>query len=179
MGESFYSETKGYMEMILRNYPNCLILRVRMPISDDLIHRNFVTKIVKYERVVNIPNSMTVLYEMLPASLAMTKKGLSGVYNFTNPGVISHNEVLDLYTKYVDPTYKYKNFTIEEQSKVLKAGRSNNELDSTKLMRDMPEGVKINDIKTAVELCMQRMQKNLTEDLGTLPDNLPKEVRKN
>ena len=82
--ESFYSETKGYMEQMLKCYPNCLILRVRMPISDDLFHRNFVTKIVKYERVVNIPNSMTVLTEMLPLSLAMAKDNLRGVYNFTN-----------------------------------------------------------------------------------------------
>jgi len=172
--ESFYSETKGYMEKMLKHYPSSLILRVRMPISDDLIHRNFVTKIVKYERVVNIPNSMTVLTEMLPASLAMAKKGLTGVYNFTNPGVISHNEVLDLYTKYIDPTYTYKNFTVEEQSKILKAGRSNNELDTTKLMRDMPEGIVINDIKTACDLCFQRMKVNLTE-MGWLPDNMPKE----
>merc|ERR1712029_984278 len=159
--ESFYSQTKGYMEPMLKCYPNCI------------------TKIVKYERVVNIPNSMTVLYEMLPASLAMAKKGLTGVYNFCNPGVISHNECLDLYAKYIDHTYTYKNFTLEEQSKVLKAGRSNNELDAAKLLRDMPEGVKINDIKTAVELCMQRMQKNLPKEMGPLPDSLPKEVRKN
>lgn len=172
--ESFYSETKGYMENLLKNYPNCLTLRVRMPISDDLFHRNFVTKIVKYERVVNIPNSMTVLTEMLPASLAMAKKGLTGVYNFTNPGVISHNQVLDLYTKYVDPTYHYANFTVEEQSKILKAGRSNNELDTTKLMKDMPEGIVINDIQTACDLCFQRMKVNLTE-MGWLPDNMPKE----
>lgn len=172
--ESFYSETKGYMEQLLKSYPNCLTLRVRMPISDDLFHRNFVTKIVKYERVVNIPNSMTVLYEMLPASLAMAKSGLTGVYNFTNPGVISHNQVLDLYTKYIDPTYHYKNFTIEEQSKILKAGRSNNELDTTKLMRDMPEGIEINDILTACDLCFQRMKVNLTK-MGWLPDNMPKE----
>mmetsp|Transcript_19171 Transcript_19171/g.23752 ORF Transcript_19171/g.23752 Transcript_19171/m.23752 type:complete len:314 (+) Transcript_19171:119-1060(+) len=172
--ESWYSETKGYMEQMLKVYPNCLILRVRMPISDDLFHRNFVTKIAKYERVVNIPNSMTVLTEMLPASLAMAKAHLTGVYNFTNPGVISHNEVLDLYTKYIDSTYFYNNFTVDEQAKILKAGRSNNELDTTKLMRDMPEGVKINDIKTAVELCFQRMKVNL-EKIGWLPDNMPKE----
>jgi 3,5-epimerase/4-reductase len=175
--ESFYSETKGYMEQLLKCYENCLILRVRMPISDDLIHRNFVTKIVKYERVVNIPNSMTVLTEMLPASLAMAQKGLTGVYNFTNPGVISHNEVLDLYTKYIDPTYTYKNFSVEEQAKVIKAGRSNNELDTTKLMADMPEGIVINDIKTACDLCFQRMKVNLT-DLGWLPDNMPAEFKR-
>lgn len=171
---SFYSKTKGYMEPMLKCYPNCLILRVRMPVSDDLIHRNFVTKIVKYERVINIPNSMTILHEMLPASLAMAKAGLTGVYNFTNPGVISHNEVLDLYTKYIDPTYHYKNFTVEEQAKVIKADRSNNELDTTKLLRDMPEGVKITPIKESFEQCFIRMKANLTE-MGWLPDNMPKE----
>lgn len=176
--ESWYSETKGYMEQMLKVYPNCLILRVRMPISDDLFHRNFVTKIAKYERIVNIPNSMTVLTEMLPASLAMAKAGLTGVYNFTNPGVISHNEVMDLYIKYIDSTYTYTNFTVDEQAKILKAGRSNNELDTTKLMADMPEGVVLNDIKTAVELCFQRMKVNL-EKLGWLPDNMPAEFVRN
>lgn len=175
---SFYSQTKGYMEPMLKCYPNCLVLRVRMPVSDDLIHRNFVTKIVKYERVVNIPNSMTILHEMLPASLAMAKKGLTGVYNFTNPGVISHNEVLDLYIKYIDPTYHYTNFTEEEQAQVIKAPRSNNELDTTKLMRDMPDGVEINEIKVAYEKSFQRMKENLTA-MGWLPDNMPAEfVRK-
>jgi len=174
---SFYSETKGYMEQLLKCYPNCLILRVRMPISEDLTHRNFVTKILKYERVVNIPNSMSVLTELLPASLAMAQRGLTGVYNFTNPGVISHNQVLDLYIKYIDPEYTYKNFTLEEQAKVLKSARSNNELDTTKFMRDIPEHVKINDIQTAVELCFQRMKLNL-EKIGLLPDNLPEEFKK-
>ena len=145
--KSFYSETKGYMEQMLKCYPNCLTLRVRMPISDDLIHRNFVTKIVKYERVVNIPNSMTVLTEMLPASLAMAQKGLTGVYNFTNPGVISHNEVLDLYTKYIDPTYIYTNFTVEEQAKVIKAERSNNWLDTTKIVEAMREVGKVTELR--------------------------------
>ncbi|KAL3909393.1 MAG: hypothetical protein SGARI_002619, partial [Bacillariaceae sp.] len=175
---SFYSQTKGYMEPMLKEFPNCLILRVRMPISDDLIHRSFVTKIVKYERVVNIPNSMTILSEMLPASMVRTA-GLTGVYNFTNPGVISHNQVLDLYTKYIDPTYTYKNFTEEEQAKVIKAPRSNNELDTTKLMRDMPEGIVINDIHTAYEKCFQRMAKNLEKEYGgPVPDSLPKEFRR-
>jgi 3,5-epimerase/4-reductase len=166
------------MEPMLKCYPNCLILRVRMPVSDDLIHRNFVTKIVKYEKVVNIPNSMTILHEMLPLSLAMAKKGLTGVYNFTNPGVISHNQVLDLYKKYIDPTYTYQNFTVEEQAKVIKAPRSNNELDTTKLFRDMPEGIVVNEINIAFELCFQRMKENLTK-MGWLPDSMPAEFRRN
>jgi hypothetical protein len=81
---------------------------------------------------------------------------------------------LDLFKKYIDPNFEYKNFSIEEQAKILKADRSNNELDATKLLRDMPEGIVINDIKTAFELCFQRMKVNLLKS-GVLPDNLPKE----
>ena len=108
------------MEDLLKHYPTTCTLRVRMPISDDLSHRNFVTKIVKYDRVVNIPNSMTTLTDMLPVSLVMAERKLTGIYNFCNPGAISHNEVLDLYKKYIDPDYTYTNFSVDEQAKILK-----------------------------------------------------------
>jgi hypothetical protein len=143
---SFYSFTKAMVESLLKNYPHTLTLRVRMPITSDLTSsRNFVYKIAHYEKVVNIPNSMTILDEMLPYSIEMAKRQLTGIYNFTNPGVISHNEVLDLYTKYVDPNYKYQNFTLEEQSKILAAPRSNNELDTTKLQAQFPEMLSIKE----------------------------------
>jgi hypothetical protein len=47
-------------------------------------------------------------------------------------------------------------------------------LDTTKLIRDVPSDVVINDIKTAFDLCFQRMKVNL-EKTGVLPDNLPAE----
>jgi hypothetical protein len=107
------------VESLLREYDNLLQLRLRMPVSRDLANsRNFVFKIVHYEKVVNIPNSMSVLDELLPASVEMARKSLTGIYNFTNPGVISHNEVLGLYKEYVDPQYTWLNFTEEEQAKV-------------------------------------------------------------
>lgn len=45
-------------------------------------------------QVVNIPNSMTVLPELLPMSVEMSRRKLTGIMNFTNPGVVSHNEIL-------------------------------------------------------------------------------------
>ena len=64
-----------------------------MPISEEVMHpRNFIKKIVGYERVVDIPNSMTILPEMIPLSVKLAVRGRTGVYNFTNPGTISHNE---------------------------------------------------------------------------------------
>lgn len=156
---SFYSFTKGLVERLLRFYPNCLVFRVRMPISDDLSPRNFVTKITTYERVVDIPNSMTVLHDMLPIAIKGAQKELTGIYNFTNPGAISHNEVLQLYKEEVDPSFTWQNFTEAEQNKILKAERSNNELDMTKLCKEFPG--EIPEIHEAVRSCMKRMKKNL------------------
>mmetsp|Transcript_9324 Transcript_9324/g.34191 ORF Transcript_9324/g.34191 Transcript_9324/m.34191 type:complete len:266 (+) Transcript_9324:98-895(+) len=90
---SYYSRTKAQVEEMLREYSNALVLRLRMPISDEVMHpRNFIKKIVGYERVVNIPNSMTILPEMVPMAIKLAARGKTGVYNFTNPGTISHNE---------------------------------------------------------------------------------------
>jgi len=171
---SYYSHTKAMVEDMLKVFPTTCTLRVRMPISDDLSSRNFVTKIVKYDKVVNIPNSMTVLTELLPISLIIAERKLTGIYNFCNPGAISHNEVLDLYKQYVDSTYTYKNFSVEEQAKILKAGRSNNTLDHTKLCNALPD-VHFNDIHTAMHGVMKRMKENLEKD-GIWPNNLPKKL---
>jgi len=164
---SFYSLTKGMVEQMLKCYKGVAVLRVRMPISDDLLPRNFLTKISKYERVVNIPNSMTVLFDLLPVSLIMSLRGFAGVYNFTNPGVISHNECLDLYKEYIDTSYTYTNFTVEEQDKILKAERSNNELSGDKLLNSLPD-VNILGIKESMKLVFQRMRENLKNE-GNFP----------
>nr|QBK89631.1 MAG: NAD dependent epimerase/dehydratase [Pithovirus LCPAC001] len=154
---SFYSYTKIMTENILKEY-NALILRIRMPLSDDLHPRNFITKIISYKFIVNIPNSMTNLSELLPVTVKMMETNKVGVFNFTNPGNISHNQILDLYIKYIDPDFKYTNFSLEDQSKILKAGRSNNTLDSSKLVALYPEIPHIS--KSIVEL-FKRMQINL------------------
>jgi len=173
---SFYSKTKGLVEQMLSIYETLLLLRVRMPISDDLSPRNFVTKITKYEKVVNIPNSMTVLTDLLPVSLTMAERKITGIHNFTNPGAISHNQVLDLYKKHVDNDFSYTNFTLEEQDKILAAKRSNNELDATKLVNSVPD-IEIPDIHASMEQVMIRMKENLEKE-GIWPDNLPRKKLK-
>ncbi|UKZ75332.1 hypothetical protein TrVFT333_003013 [Trichoderma virens FT-333] len=156
---SFYSLTKSHVEPILSSYSNCLILRLRMPVSDDLHPRNFVTKLLGYERVVDIPNSNTMLHDLLPASIILAEHGETGVYNFTNPGAISHNEVLTLFKEIVRPEFSWKNFTLDEQAKVIKAGRSNCTLDTTKLVAKL-RGYRyeIPEIHEAYEKCFERMK---------------------
>ncbi|GAX76745.1 hypothetical protein CEUSTIGMA_g4192.t1 [Chlamydomonas eustigma] len=143
---SYYSHTKAIVENLLKEFPNVLTLRVRMPIVESLVYpRNFITKIIKYDRVVDIPNSMTVLPELLPYSIEMAKRRLTGIMNFTNPGVVSHNEILQMYKDYIDPEFEWKNFTLEEQAKVIVAPRSNNLLDTKRIESEFPMILSIKD----------------------------------
>jgi dTDP-4-dehydrorhamnose reductase len=129
---SNYSVVKGFTNELMK-YTDALVLKIRMPIVGYHHPRNFITKITKYEKICSIPNSMTVLDELIPVSIKMMENNETGLYNFTNPGTISHNEILEIYKNFVDSTFKWKNFTIEEQDKILESKRSNNYLDTTKL----------------------------------------------
>nr|XP_010916151.1 trifunctional UDP-glucose 4,6-dehydratase/UDP-4-keto-6-deoxy-D-glucose 3,5-epimerase/UDP-4-keto-L-rhamnose-reductase RHM3 isoform X1 [Elaeis guineensis] len=143
---SFYSKTKAMVEELLKEFENVCTLRIRMPISSDLSNPcNLITKITRYNKVVNIPNSMSVLDELLPLSIEMAKRNYRGIWNFTNPGVASHNEILEMYKKYIDPSFTWVNFTLEEQAKVLAAPRSNCEMDASKLKSVFPELLSIKD----------------------------------
>eukprot|EP01138_Halocafeteria_seosinensis_P005659 gb/GECG01005785.1/.p1 GENE.gb/GECG01005785.1/~~gb/GECG01005785.1/.p1 ORF type:complete len:168 (+),score=22.03 gb/GECG01005785.1/:1-504(+) len=132
---TYASELVLLSMQLSRDYDNVLNLRLRMPISDDLHSRSIVTKLLKYEKVIDIPNSMSVLSDLLPISVQLLEEKETGTFNFTNPGVISHNEILSLYKQYVDPSFTWGNFSLEEQDKILKAGRSNTSLSVEKLQK--------------------------------------------
>jgi dTDP-4-dehydrorhamnose reductase len=145
---SSYSIVKGFTDKLMHVFgDNVLNLRIRMPITGSQNSRNFITKITTYEKVCSVPNSMTVLPELLPYVLEMMRNNTTGTINLTNPGLISHNEILQMYTDIVDPTFTWQNFSIEEQRTILAADRSNNFLDTTKLEELFPQ---IDSIKDAV-----------------------------
>ena len=149
---SSYSVVKGFTDRLMHLYgENVLNLRIRMPITGEKNGRNFITKIVTYEKVCSVPNSMTVLPELLPYVVDMMQNRVTGTMNLTNPGLISHNEILELYRDIVDPLFTWKNFSIEEQSKVIAADRSNNYLDTTRLEQMYPQ---VSNIKDAVRRCL-------------------------
>ena len=125
-----------------------LNLRIRMPITSKHEPRNFITKITTYEYICSVPNSMTVLEELLPYVFDMAQKNTTGTINLTNPGLISHNEILEMYKQYIDKDFTWKNFSQEEQLKILDADRSNNYLDTTKLETLYPD---IKNIKDSVK----------------------------
>jgi dTDP-glucose 4,6-dehydratase len=153
---SSYSIVKGLTDKIMQERncicENVLNLRIRMPIINRDNPRNFVTKIAGYAKVCSLPNSMTVLDEFLPYALVLMRCRYAGTLNFVNPGVISHNEILNMYKEHVNPDFEWTNFTVEEQNEILASKRSNNYLDNTKLLSVFP---KARSIRDAMEHCMR------------------------
>ena len=149
---SSYSCVKGYTDRLMHLFGDSVLnLRIRMPIVGYDHARNFVTKIKMYEKIIDVPNSMTVLPEMLPIALDLIRRRITGTINLTNPGVISHNDILKLYKKHVDPSFTWTNFTVEEQNKILACERSNNKL-STKRLEKL---VAVRPIHEAIDSLMR------------------------
>ena len=132
---SAYSIVKGFTDRLMHQLESHVLqLRIRMPINADMDSaRNFLHKITTYEKICSVANSMTVLPDLLPVMVTLIERAATGTYNMTNPGVISHNEILDMYRDLVDPEFTYTNFSQEEQDRILAAGRSNNRLDTSRL----------------------------------------------
>lgn len=155
---SSYSIVKGFTDELMKMETiesHVLNVRIRMPITAERHPKNFITKITQYKKVIDVPNSMTVLDEMLPYLVDLLERRVTGTINFVNPGVISHNEILQLYRETVDPTFTWENFTVEELRKVTAGDRSNNCLDTTHLSSLYPQ---IKHIKDSVREVLVRMR---------------------
>ena len=123
-----------------------------MPIVNYDNPRNFITKITKYDKICSIQNSMSYLPDLLPIALDMSVNSRTGTINLTNPGTISHNEILELYKDNVEPNFTWNNFNIEEQNKILLSKRSNNKLNTDKLESMYPN---ISNIQNSLEKCLK------------------------
>jgi len=150
---SSYSIVKGFTDTFMKNYP-VLNLRIRMPISTQSSPRNFINKITTYKKICSISNSMTVLDDFFPIFMDLILNKKTGTWNCTNPGTISHNEILEMYREQVDPDFTWENFSLEEQSQILKSDRSNNALNTFKIQ----EEYFVPNIKESVKSVLEKMK---------------------
>lgn len=148
--KSFYSKTKAYTQELLKCYKNVLLLRIRMPIDNTNNPKNFIEKLKSFDKIISIPNSMTVLPEMIPIMVTLIVTGQTGTWNCVNPNVISHREILDMLgiqKEYVD---------ISHQSELTRVARSNNHLATTKIEQFCAtHGLTLNEIHTAIAKLLQ------------------------
>ena len=153
---SFYSRTKIWAEKALKGY-NVLQLRLRMPVDKEPSERNLITKLTKYQRIIDIPNSMTVIDDFLYATKTLMEKECRGIYNITNQGALGHARILELYREIVDPSFQFSIMSMKELLTITKAGRSNCILNTEKLQK---EGIILPPIEEAMKRCLREYRRN-------------------
>jgi UDP-glucose 4,6-dehydratase len=138
---SAYSTVKGITDRIMNEEykDTCLNVRIRMPISAIPGPRNFISKIISYKNICSIPNSMTVMEDVLPCLVECMERKVVGPLNATNPGVIEHNTILGWYKELQDPGHVWTNVDTKELlASCVKSARSNNRLDTTRIQSLFP-----------------------------------------
>ena len=133
---SFYSKTKHAAELLMNDLTDTYVFRIRIPFTYDNTSRNYINKLLGYDNLVSLTNSITCVEEFT----SMLYKMIStrdifnipwGVYNTVNPGPVDAKEVTSIMMSEGLVNKNWKFIEIDELN--TKANRSNCILSDNKL----------------------------------------------
>ena len=156
---SFYSGTKALGEEVLAGKPSVYIWRLRIPFNHVDNGRNYITKLLRYQRLLEATNSISQLEEFVSATFACWEKRVPfGTYNVTNPGQVTTHEVVDLIRKSGVSNKEFIFFKDEGEfmQTAAKTPRSNCVMDSTKLAKT---GITMTEVHEAVARDLRNWQR--------------------
>ena len=151
---SFYSRTKAWSEKALREFP-VLILRLRMPFDGTPHPRNLITKLAKFDRVLDVENSITCLTDFLAATRILIDRHSTGIYNVVNDGAISPYRIAELYREMVDPSFTFERLILGSLAQAIRGKRSNCILSTAKLKG---EGIAMRPVEAAVRSALLELK---------------------
>lgn len=174
---SFYSGTKALGEEVLgwkekgiegewskwehESNPSGYVWRLRIPFDENDGSRNFLSKLQRYENLLQARNSLSQLDDFVNACWECVEKQVPyGIYNVTNPGSVTTSDVVDLILKHGVNNKDYKFFENEEDfmEKAAKTPRSNCVLDTTKLQN---VGIQLRPVEEALEWSLRNWKREL------------------
>lgn len=147
---SFYSGTKALGEEVLTSTPDVYIWRLRIPFDHRDGPRNYLTKLIRYQRLLEAENSISQLHEFVAATFACWEKRIPfGTYNVTNPCEVTTRAVVDLIKASGVCTKDFDFFTNETEfmAKAAKTPRSNCVMSSAKLAA---AGIQMTEVHEAI-----------------------------
>jgi dTDP-4-dehydrorhamnose reductase len=156
---SFYSGSKALGEEVLAGAAGVYLWRLRIPFNEVDHPRNYLTKLMRYERLLDAANSISQLDEFAAATFACWEKRVPfGTYNVTNPGTITTREIVELIHRSGVCTKEFRFFASEDEFMrvAAKTPRSNCIMDSSKLAA---AGIRLTEIHAAVERDLHRWRK--------------------
>jgi len=152
---SWYSRTKAMAETLLKDCPDCLIWRLRIPFDQFDNERNYLTKLMRYERLLEVTNSISQLQEFADACVeTLIRRVPAGLYNVTNPGVVKTSEVAAAIRRHGLSDKDFQFFTDEEDflSTPGRVKRASCSLSSDKLTAT---GIKLREVHEALDWSLQ------------------------
>ncbi|MBL4574761.1 MAG: dTDP-4-dehydrorhamnose reductase, partial [Opitutaceae bacterium] len=156
---SFYSGTKALGEEILSGAKQLFTWRLRIPFSEVDSSRNYLSKLMRYDRLLEDSNSLSHLDEFVSATWeCWAKKIPFGTYNVTNPGHVTTRDVVDMILKsgLIKKEFSFFESEAEFMQIAAKTPRSNCILDSSKLAN---AGIKMREVHDAVEASLREWKK--------------------
>jgi dTDP-4-dehydrorhamnose reductase len=151
---SFYSGCKALGEEVLEGSERCYIWRLRIPFENTANPRNYLYKVMSYQRLLDAENSLSHLGEFVAACVDSFRLQIPyGIYNLTNPGSVTTREVVGFIR---DSGVCRKSFDFfEDESEFMKVAaktpRSNCVLDSTKAIN---AGLKLSHARDQLSSCL-------------------------
>jgi dTDP-4-dehydrorhamnose reductase len=156
---SFYSGSKALGEEVLAGRPQVYIWRLRIPFDHVDGPRNYLTKLMRYSRLLEAANSISELSEFVAATFACWERRVPfGTYNVTNPGQVTTREVVDLIkaSGVCNKDFSFFADEAEFMQQAAKTPRSNCVMDSSKLAA---VGIQMTPVREALQRALKNWQK--------------------
>ena len=150
---SFYSGTKAIAEKIVSKWNKNYIWRLRIPFEENNNSRNYISKMLKYDKLLQAENSISNKQEFVSACIqTFTNKVPFGIYNVTNTGYITTDFLIE---KLKMTIAKDKNFTLIDEEQLYKnyakTPRSNCVMSNSKLLET---GIKMKTVDESIDYCL-------------------------
>lgn len=152
---SFYSGCKALGEEVLEGAERCWIWRLRIPFNHVDSSRNYISKMINYDRLLNATNSLSHLDEFADACIESALRECEyGIWNLTNPGFVTTRQVIELVRRHGLSDKSFEFFASEDEFLRLaaKTPRSNCVLDSSKAVA---AGLPLSPVEEALEKAMK------------------------
>lgn len=152
---SFYSGCKALGEELLADAQKCFVWRLRIPFDERDSSRNYISKLLRYSTLLEATNSLSQLTEFVSACVdCWTMQVPFGIYNLTNPGVVTTSEVVSMIQQTGLSAKKFQFFKDDAEFMQLaaRAPRSNCVLDSSKALA---AGIRMSSVQDALLRAMK------------------------
>ena len=150
---SFYSGSKTLGQKLLEPFLHkSYLLRIRMPFGDKAHPKNFLTKMIKYEKLMSYDNSLSYMPDVAKFSVKCAVGNIpKGIYNLSNPGSSNAKKIVSMMG--IEKEF----FTEEEFLKATVAPRSNCILNADKIQSVFH----IQDVETALKLAIYNYKESV------------------